>query len=422
MGETMWQMRLRGRDLWVWAGLLLAASAWLGAIAPGAAAAPAPTQLAIAGPAKAVGTGGKAKVTATLTSAGKPLAGKSVSFFSGATDLGKATTDSKGRADRNVKLAGPISVVARYTPAGSDAAAYAPSESPALTLAPVAGVSVGIDSYLRAGRRAVGITDSPVRVRGSVSPYSAGGSVELSVFRGQNRVLHETRRVSASRNGRGKFALWIEPSRRGVYRVTVRLPGAAVGDSTRLYVVRASAGGGARGLGVRALQRRLKDLGYVTPVNGHYGGSTARAVLAFRKVNGFARTTFAGRSVFRRLARGGGGFKVRYPKAGKHVEFDWSRQVLVLARGSRPQMVLHTSSGAPSTPTVLGKYRFYRKSPGYNAKGMYYSSYFIGGYAIHGFSPVPIYPASHGCLRIPIASAKRVYAWVNLGDTIYTYR
>ena len=50
---------------------------------------------------------------------------------------------------------------------------------------------------------------------------------------------------------------------------------------------------------------------------------------------------------------------------------------------------------------MFGKYRFYRKSPGYNAKGMYYSSYFVGGYAIHGFDPVPTYPASHGCLRIP---------------------
>ena len=145
-------------------------------------------------------------------------------------------------------------------------------------------------------------------------------------------------------------------------------------------------------------------------------------MLAFRKVNGFSRTTSAGRTVFRRLARGGGGFKLRYPKAGKHAEFDWSRQVLVLARGSRPVLIIHTSSGSSATPTVFGKYHFYRKQPGYNAKGMYYSSYFVGGYAIHGYSPVPTFPASHGCLRIPIPSAKRVYGWVSLGDLIYTYR
>jgi hypothetical protein len=382
-----------------------------------------PTQLTLAGPAKAVPAGSKAKLVATLTSAGRPVKGKRVSFFSGPTEIGKATTDSKGRATRRAKLTAPATFVARFTPAGADAGAYTASESTPLALTPAARTSVSIQSYLHAGRRAVGIPNSPVRVRGIVAPFTAGaGGVELSVFRGARRVLHETRRVSVSSDGRGKFTLWIKPSRRGVYRVTVRQPGAATADTKRLYVVRASAHSGSRGLGVRALQRRLKDLGYLTPVNGHYGGSTARAVLAFRKVNGFGRTTSAGRAVFRRLARGGGGFKARYPKAGKHVEFDWSRQVVALLRGSRPQIVLHTSSGASSTPTVFGKYRFYRKHPGYNAKGMYYSIYFVGGYAIHGYDPVPTFPASHGCLRIPIPSAKRVYGWVSLGDPIYTYR
>jgi hypothetical protein len=173
---------------------------------------------------------------------------------------------------------------------------------------------------------------------------------------------------------------------------------------------------------VRALQRKLKDLGYLAPVSGRFDGTTGRAVLAFRKVNGLSRISSAGASVFSRLARGRGGFKVRYPRAGKHVEFDWSRQVLVLARGARPVMILHTSSGTSATPTVFGRYRFYRREPGYNNKGMYYSIYFVGGYAIHGYSPVPTYPASHGCLRIPIPTAKRVYGWVSLGDPIYTYR
>jgi hypothetical protein len=212
----------------------------------------------------------------------------------------------------------------------------------------------------------------------------------------------------------------VKPSKRGAHRV--RVSQGTASDSARLHVVRPRARGGSRGTAVRALQRRLKDLGYLVPVSGRYDGTTARAVLAFRKVNGLSRITSAGRSVYRRLARGGGGFRLRYPKAGKHAEFDWSRQILVLARGARPVMILHTSSGTSATPTVFGKYRFYRKSPGYNSKGMYYSSYFVGGYAIHGYSPVPTFPASHGCLRIPIPSAKRVYGWVSLGDPIYTYR
>ena len=81
----MWQMRLPGWDVRVCAGLPLAAAAFLLAFVPGAAsAAPAPTQLTLAGPAKAVAAGKKAKLIATLTSAGKPLAGKKISFISGA--------------------------------------------------------------------------------------------------------------------------------------------------------------------------------------------------------------------------------------------------------------------------------------------------------------------------------------------------
>jgi hypothetical protein len=410
-------MMLGGWDLWRRTALLGAAAAGLGALLPApAAAAPATTAVKLAGPAGAVPPGGKARLTATLTAAGKPLAGKAVAFLAGSAPVGQATTNSSGRARLTVTLSGPTTFTASYTPAGGDAPAYAPSQSAPLQLTPAARVSVSIGSYLRAGRRQVTIPGSRVRVRGKVEPAVPGARVEVSLFRKSRRVQRKTVAVGAG----GRYAVSVKAAKRGVHRVRARLDTAA--DSARLYVVRPSAKGGSRGTAVRALQRRLKDLGYLTPVSGRFDGTTARAVLAFRKVNGFARTTSAGRTVFRRLARGGGGFKVRYPKAGKHAEFDWSRQVLVLARGARPAMILHTSSGTSATPTVFGKYSFYRREPGYNNKGMYYSVYFVGGYAIHGYSPVPTYPASHGCLRIPIPSAKRVYGWVSLGDPIYTYR
>jgi lipoprotein-anchoring transpeptidase ErfK/SrfK len=52
---------------------------------------------------------------------------------------------------------------------------------------------------------------------------------------------------------------------------------------------------------------------------------------------------------------------------------------------------------------------------------MYYSSYFIRGYAIHGYQSVPTYPASHGCLRVPLANAISIYNWIGLGDRIFVY-
>ncbi len=70
------------------------------------------------------------------------------------------------------------------------------------------------------------------------------------------------------------------------------------------------------------------------------------------------------------------------------------------------------SSGKPSTPTVVGRFRVYTKTPGTNAEGMVDSNYFIRGYAIHGYPEVPTYAASHGCLRVPIPDAAAIYAWV----------
>ena len=117
-----------------------------------------------------------------------------------------------------------------------------------------------------------------------------------------------------------------------------------------------------------------------------------------------------------------GTYRLKYPRAGKHVEADLSRQVLVLARNGRAERIYHTSSGKASTPTVLGSFRFYRKDAGTNGVGMVHSNYFIGGYAIHGYHSVPTYPASHGCLRVPIPSAWNIYSWIDFGDRIFVYR
>ena len=171
------------------------------------------------------------------------------------------------------------------------------------------------------------------------------------------------------------------------------------------------------------LQRGLKRLGYAgfTPT-GYYGPGTARAVLAFHKVNHMPRIGFASREVFQKVFERRGTFRLKYPRAGKHVEADLSRQVLVLANHGRPQRIYHMSSGKPSTPTVLGSFRVYRKSPGTNSHGMVHSSYFIGGYAIHGYHSVPTYAASHGCLRVPIPSAWNIYSWVDFGTRVFVYR
>jgi lipoprotein-anchoring transpeptidase ErfK/SrfK len=95
--------------------------------------------------------------------------------------------------------------------------------------------------------------------------------------------------------------------------------------------------------------------------------------------------------------------------------------VLALIYGSTVYRIYPISSGKPSTPTILGRFRVYLRVPGYLPDGMYYSDFFHGGYAIHGYDPAPDYPASHGCMRLPVVDAISVFNWLNYGDVVDVY-
>lgn len=178
---------------------------------------------------------------------------------------------------------------------------------------------------------------------------------------------------------------------------------------------------GDRGGDVRLFNKLLGERAYRTSSGERYGSATERAVLAYRKVNNMARVTNATPDIFKQLAAGRGGFRLKWPEGGKHIEVDLSRQVMVLARGGKPRHIFHISSGAPATPTVRGKYATYRKEYGMNSKGMLHSVYFHRGYATHGYRSVPTYPASHGCVRNPFPDSKFIYDWIDFGDIFYVY-
>jgi hypothetical protein len=259
--------------------------------------------------------------------------------------------------------------------------------------------------------------------KGRVKPYVAGQKVQLQIVRKGKVSKTVTRAVG---NG-GRFAFRVRLGNAGGLRLVVKHDAtpeqvAFRAKDVRAEVVNWSADVGQKGTKVLLLQRQLAKLGFATPVTGYYDAATSRAVLAFRKTNRMGLTGFASNSVYSWLFRDKGTYKLRYPKAGKHVEFDWSRQVVVLANNGKPYRIYNTSSGKPSTPTVFGTYRFYMKTPGTNSHGMVESSYFIRGYAIHGYVDVPTYPASHGCLRVPIPDARSIYDWIDIGDQIFLYK
>jgi len=268
-----------------------------------------------------------------------------------------------------------------------------------------------------------------LKVRGTVRPFRKGQKVTIVLNRKKKTVKREVVKVRPKGNGSalGQFKFKRRMVSPGMYRVQAILsPGADWAGSkagSRPFRMRyPSLSKGAHGPAVKMLNKLLDDLGYVNSGGSKYTDATGRAVLAFRKVNNMARKEKATGSIFKKLAKGKGGFKLKHPGAGKHVEADLSRQVMVLAKNGKVDEIYHVSSGAPATPTILGKFRFYRKDAGYNSVGMYYSVYFIRGYATHGYHSVPTYPASHGCLRNPIPDSVHIYNWIDLGDPIYVYR
>jgi peptidoglycan hydrolase-like protein with peptidoglycan-binding domain len=299
------------------------------------------------------------------------------------------------------------------------ASAQSPSATPKLSLT--------TEQVKRGGGRASALTGQTWRVRVVMTPYVAGQVATVRFYRGGRRLSAVPVALQPSSTGRSGFALVPftsgKPGRMVVRASHIATPQAPtiVAKPVRVRVRAPSARPGARGPLVRTLQSQLASRGYVVGRAGRYDARTARAVLAFRKVTGMARTNVASGAVFKRLARGGGRFRVRFPGHGKHVEADLSRQVLALIRGNKVERIYPTSSGAPATPTIRGSFRVYMKTPGYNAKAMFYSSYFIRGYAIHGYASVPTGPASHGCLRVPLADAIPIYNWLQGGDRVDVY-
>jgi lipoprotein-anchoring transpeptidase ErfK/SrfK len=288
-------------------------------------------------------------------------------------------------------------------------------------------LSITTEQVAVSGGRASAFVGQAWRVRVVLRPLVGGQTAVVRFYRHGHRVRAAQLPLAPSPTGKAAFATFTYRSaKRG--RVVVRATHFATpqmptikAKAVAVAIVTAHAGPGARGPAVRMLQAQLAQRGYVVGRPGVYDGRTARAVLAFRKVAGMRRTTTASRGVFRRLARGGGAFRVRFPAHGKHVEADLSRQVIALVQGAKVERIYPVSSGKPSTPTVRGQFRVYSKTPGYNAKAMYFSSYFIRGFAIHGFASVPVFPASHGCIRVPLPDAVPIYQWLQPGDRVDVY-
>jgi hypothetical protein len=267
---------------------------------------------------------------------------------------------------------------------------------------------------------------SIVPVSGRVSPYAAGQRVDVTFYLNGHKLLRRTVKVARGPGGSGTFKASVVLRRAGRYAVSAHLRASPTvrGDSTPRKswgVSFPSLHAGRCDRVVKGFKRALAKMGYVSGRSSCFNGRTGREVLAYRKVNGMTRNEHAGKGLVKRVYAGKGGYRVRHPDAGEHAEVPLDKQVLVLAKGDRPVAIYPVSTGKPSTPPIPGRYTFYRREPGYNSEGMYYSFYWHGGYAVHGFASVPDYAASHGCVRTYIADQPRIYEQLEYGESIFVF-
>ncbi len=186
---------------------------------------------------------------------------------------------------------------------------------------------------------------------------------------------------------------------------------------------------------VRAAEQRLATLGYWTgPIDGVWDAVSRQGLIAFQKVEHAKATGALTRAEYNAL------FMAAPPRpremSGPHIEVDLARQVLFLVDGEgKVGNILPVSSGSGKTfhqngypethaITPCGHLEVFSTAAGWKTSPlgeMYNPLYIVGGIAIHGSLSVPAYPASHGCIRVPMFASERLPRMVPKGTRVFVY-
>jgi PKD repeat protein len=272
-----------------------------------------------------------------------------------------------------------------------------------LNVAPQLEVSAGAGSAFRG---------APLLVR--ARPQTAA-PVQVTVLRG-GREVGQARGTAGQRfvvptPGIGRFAARVELAGRAV-TVPLRAAGPRLAP-------------GSSGPDVLALRARLAQLRVHVPgPSTTFGAELGDAVIAFQKARGLARTGVVDDATWRALGQDAVPAP-RYRSRDTHIEVSKSRQILLIVRNGETIAYLPVSSGAGGiTPT--GDYRIRWKAPAtttwLGSAILYRTMTFRANtHAIHGFPSVPTYPASHGCVRVPIWLADWLYQQSPVGERVYIY-
>jgi hypothetical protein len=176
---------------------------------------------------------------------------------------------------------------------------------------------------------------------------------------------------------------------------------------------------------VAGLEQRLAALGY-WPGNEDdvFDADTFHAVVAVQKAAGIPRDGVVGAATQRALDDG-----VRpAPRSttGRVVEIDRSRQLLLVVEDGTLMTTFDTSTGSARHRTPIGHFRITRQIDALHRSPLgllYRPKYFYKGIAMHGYTSVPAYPASHGCVRITYHAMDHVWATdlAPVGTPVWVY-
>jgi lipoprotein-anchoring transpeptidase ErfK/SrfK len=192
---------------------------------------------------------------------------------------------------------------------------------------------------------------------------------------------------------------------------------------------------GDHGPEVKALQQRLIELHFDPgPADGAFGQATTYAVQGFQKLAGLGPDGRVGAKVQAALASPPAVESLVPGGAATRVEVDLKRQLLFLYQDGAVRLISHVSTGSGKTYCVkgdcdnkaitpIGSFRFAWRYSGWRESRLgklYNPVYFTSsGVAVHGALSVPTYPASHGCVRIPMHIAEYFPSLVKRGDPVY---
>ncbi len=276
------------------------------------------------------------------------------------------------------------------------------------------------------GHQVVTVPGRSITIEGYEQPYVPDQWVTVQAWQSGHKFHQGPLHLSPVSNATfGRFILKLAPPHAGQVTIVAFHPsttGLTYFNARKSFnSIDTSVGFGSTGPGVQLIQSRLAALHFFIPQTGVYDSGTGLAIDAYHRLLGWGTYQTLDSRTVNALMTGQGQFHIRYPGDGKHAEGDLTNQLLALANGSSVYWILPISSGKPSTPTILGRFHVYSRVPGYLPDGMYYSDFFFSGYAIHGYNPAPDYPASHGCMRLPIQDAIPVFNWLAMGDAVDTY-